>query len=117
MVEKRTYPVKPEAVTNAMMVVIERELDKQDRKFPGLDLSSLTNSVLMVMEKRCRDIGLAPAFHRFQKGNRLFISGVIQSTATPSGRVRRSGNRMVVGGIVHTLIESYEAHDANEVDW
>jgi len=41
------------------------------------DLDSITNSVMMAMDKELRKNGLAPAGHRHYNGNRELIKGMI----------------------------------------
>lgn len=41
------------------------------------DLDSITNSVMMAMDKELRKNGLAPAGNRHYEGNRRVISGLI----------------------------------------
>lgn len=41
------------------------------------DLDSITNSVMMAIDKELRKNGLAPAGHRHYEGNRTLIKGMI----------------------------------------
>ena len=41
------------------------------------DAESITNSVMMAIDKELRKIGIAPAGHRHYDGNRKIIKGLI----------------------------------------
>lgn len=41
------------------------------------DLDSITNSVMMAIDKELRKNGLAPAGHRHYEGNRSLIRGMV----------------------------------------
>lgn len=45
------------------------------------DVSSVTTSVLLAMEKEFRKNGMAPAFHRHYKGNRQLIEAMVAMIA------------------------------------
>lgn len=45
------------------------------------DVSSVTTSVMLAMEKEFRKNGMAPAFHRHYKHNREFIQGMVAMIA------------------------------------
>lgn len=57
------------------------------------DIDSVTNSIMMAMDKELRKNGLAPAGHRHHNGNRALIRGmvaIIVNDAKENGDVPRS---------------------------